>query len=258
MSSIHPTAIVSSKAKIGKNVTILPYTIIEDDVEIGDDCLIGPSAVLYNGARIGNRVKIYQSASVAHIPQDLKFGNEESLFIVGDDTVIHEFVTLHRGTKETGFSKVGSNCLLMAYSHVAHDTVIGDKCILANGVQVAGHVEIEEQVIIGGMTPVHQFCKIGQHAMIGGGFRVTQDVPPYILSAGEPLQYTGLNVIGLRRRGFSNADIDSLKKVYGHIYSKSLNISQAKEKIIEEFGDHPLVKNVLDFIGNSKRGLVGK
>ena len=258
MSSIHPTAVVSSRAKIGKNVTILPYTIIEDDVEIGDDCLIGPSAVLYNGARIGNRVKIYQSASVAHVPQDLKFGNEESLFIVGDDTVIHEFVTLHRGTKETGFSKVGNNCLLMAYSHVAHDTVIGDKCILANGVQIAGHVEIEEQVIIGGMTPVHQFCKIGQHAMIGGGFRVVQDVPPFILTAGEPLEYNGLNVIGLRRRGFSNTDIDTLKKVYGYIYSNSLNISQAKEKVTDEFGDHPLVKTVLNFLAGSKRGLVGK
>lgn len=258
MSSIHPTAVVSGRAKIGNNVTILPYTIIEDDVEIGDDCLIGPSAVLYNGARIGNRVKIYQSASVAHVPQDLKFGNEESLFIVGDNTVIHEFVTLHRGTKETGFSKVGKNCLLMAYSHVAHDTVIGDDCILANGVQIAGHVEIEEKVIIGGMTPVHQFCKIGRHAMVGGGFRVVQDVPPYILTAGEPLEFNGLNVIGLRRRGFSNSDIDILKKVYGMIYSKSLNISQAKEKILKEFGNHSLVSTVLEFIGRSKRGLVGK
>ncbi len=258
MSSIHPTAVVSGRAKIGNNVTISPYSIIEDDVEIGDDCLIGPDAVLYNGARIGNRVKIYQSASVAHIPQDLKFGNEESLFIVDDDTIIHEFVTLHRGTKETGFSKVGKNCLLMAYSHVAHDTVIGDNCILANGVQIAGHVEIEEKVIIGGMTPVHQFCKIGKHAMIGGGFRVTQDVPPYILTAGEPLEYNGLNVIGLRRRGFSNSDIDTLKKVYGIIYSKSYNMSQAIKKIGEEFGENPLAKIVLDFIGESKRGLVGK
>jgi UDP-N-acetylglucosamine acyltransferase len=258
MSSIHPTAVVSGRAKIGNNVTISPYSIIEDDVEIGDDCLIGPAAVLYNGARIGNRVKIYQSASVAHIPQDLKFGNEESLFIVDDDTIIHEFVTLHRGTKETGFSKVGKNCLLMAYSHVAHDTVIGDNCILANGVQIAGHVEIEEKVIIGGMTPVHQFCKIGKHAMIGGGFRVTQDVPPYILTAGEPLEYNGLNVIGLRRRGFSNSDIDTLKKVYGIIYSKSYNMSQAIKKIGEEFGENPLAKIVLDFIGESKRGLVGK
>ena len=258
MNNIHPAAIVSGKAKLGNNITIFPYAIIEDDVEIGEDCLIGPHAVIYNGARIGNRVKIHQSASVAHTPQDLKFGNEESLFIIDDDTVIHEFVTLHRGTKETGFSRIGKNCLLMAYSHVAHDSVIGNNCILANGVQIAGHVLIEDWVIIGGMTPVHQFCIVGQHSMIGGGFRIVQDVPPYILAANEPLEFEGVNVIGLRRRGFANEDILTLKKVYGYIYSKSLNVSQAKEKVLNEFGDNKYVKNVLEFLSRSKRGLVGK
>ncbi len=258
MNNIHPTAIVGSKAKLGNNITILPYAVIEDNVVIGDDCLIGPHAVLYNGARIGNRVKIHQSASVAHVPQDLKFGNEESLFIVGDDTVIHECVTLHRGTKETGFSKVGSNCLLMAYSHVAHDCVIGNNCIFANGVQIGGHVTIEDYVIIGGMTPVHQFCKIGQHTMVGGGFRVVQDVPPYVLAAKEPLSYEGLNVIGLRRRGFSNEDISILKKAYGFIYDGTYNLTQAKAKLSEEFPEHPLVKNILGFLNNSKRGIIGR
>ncbi len=258
MNNIHSTAIVSSKAELGNNITILPYAIIEDNVKIGDDCLIGPHAVIYNGARIGNRVKIYQSASIAHSPQDLKFGNEETFFYVGDDTVIHEFVTLHRGTKETGFSKVGNNCLLMAYAHVAHDCVIGDNCILANGVQIAGHVTIEDYVIIGGLTPVHQFCIVGQHSMIGGGFRAVQDVPPYILAASEPLKYSGLNVIGLRRRGFSNEDIFTLKKAYTYIYDNSLNLTQAKNKISEELGEHPLVKNVLQFLGKSKRGIIGK
>ena len=258
MNKIHPTAIVGKKAELGNNITILPYTVIEDNVEIGDDCIIGPHAVLYNGARIGKRVKINQSASVAHIPQDLKFGNEESLFIVGDDTVIHEFVTLHRGTKDTGFSRVGSNCLLMAYSHVAHDCEIGNNCIFANGVQIGGHVTIEDYVIIGGMTPVHQFCKVGQHAMVGGGYRVVQDIPPYILAAKEPLGYEGLNVVGLRRRGFSNDDIFTLKKAYGYIYSGSNNLSQARVKLEEEFPGHPLVKNILDFINNSKRGIIGR
>ncbi len=258
MNTIHSTAIVSSKAKLGDNNIILPYTIIEDDVEIGNDCIIGPHAVLYNGARIGNRVKIYQSASVAHIPQDLKFGNEKSLFIIDDDTVIHEFATLHRGTKDTGFSKIGKNCLLMAYAHVAHDSVIGDNCILANGVQIAGHVTIEDYVIIGGLTPVHQFCIVGQHSMLGGGFRAVQDVPPYILAANEPLRFEGLNIIGLRRRGFANDDIYALKKAYSYIYSKKLNVSQAKEIIQRELGDNKYVKNVLDFISKSKRGLVGK
>jgi UDP-N-acetylglucosamine acyltransferase len=258
MNTIHHTAIVSSKAELGDNVTILPFTIVEDNVEIGDDCTIGPNAVVYNGARIGKRVRIHQSASVSNVPQDLKFANEESLFIIGDDTVIRECVTLHRGTKETGFSRVGNNCLLMAYSHVAHDCTIGNHCILSNGVQIAGHVTIEDYVIIGGMTPVHQFCMVGQHAMVGGGFRVVQDLPPYILAANEPLEYKGVNLIGLRRRGFLLSDIEALKKAYGYIYSNSLNVSQAKEKIMNELGDNELVKNVLDFLGKSKRGLVGK
>jgi UDP-N-acetylglucosamine acyltransferase len=258
MNTIHPTAIVSSKAELGNNITILPYAIIEDNVVIGDDCTIGPGAVIYNGARIGNRVRIHQSASVANVPQDLKFGNEESLFIIDDDTIIREFVTLHRGTKDTGFSRIGKNCLLMAYAHVAHDSVIGNNCILSNGVQIAGHVTLEDYVIIGGLSPVHQFCIIGQHAMIGGGFRAVQDVPPYILAANEPLEYKGLNLVGLRRRGFLLSDIEALKKAYGYIYSKSLNVSQAKEKIINELGDSAVIKNVLEFLGKSKRGLIGK
>jgi UDP-N-acetylglucosamine acyltransferase len=258
MNTIHPTAIVSSKAELGNNITVHPYAIIEDNVKIGDNCTIGPNAVIYNGARIGNRVRIHQSASVANVPQDLKFADEESLFIIGDDTVIREFVTLHRGTKDTGFSQVGNNCLLMAYSHVAHDCKIGNNCILSNGVQIAGHVTIEDYVIIGGLTPVHQFCIVGQHAMIGGGFRAVQDVPPYILAANEPLEYKGLNLVGLRRRGFLLTDIDALKKAYGYIYSNSFNVSQAKEKILCELGDNLVVKNVLDFLAKSKRGLIGK
>ena len=256
--NIHPTAIVSKKATIRKNIKVSAYAIIEDDVEIGDDCNIVPHVVIYNGARIGNRVTIHQASSIAHIPQDLKFDNEYSLFYIGDDTKIHEFVTLHRGTKETGFSKVGKNCLLMAYAHVAHDSVLGDNCILANGVQIAGHVIIDENVIIGGFTPVHQFCKIGKHSMIGGGFRVTQDVPPFILAANEPLKYKGLNLLGLKRNGFSNEDINSLKKTYQYIYSTSLNISQAKEKIKKELADNKYVKDVLTFLDRSNRGLIGK
>lgn len=258
MNNIHPTAIVSNKAQIGENVTIFPYAIIEDNVVIGDDCVIGPHAVLYNGARLGNRVKIHQSASVAHVPQDLKFGNEESLFVIGDDTVVHEFVTLHRGTKDTGLSKIGKNCLLMAYSHVAHDVVVGDNCILANGVQLAGHVTLEDYVIIGGLTPVHQFCIVGQHAMVGGGFRAVQDIPPFILAASEPLKFSGLNVIGLRRRGFSNDDISTLKKAYGYLYGNTFNVSQAKQKITEELGDNKYVQSLIEFLNMSKRGIIGK
>ena len=258
MQNIHPTAIISPKAKLGDNITVHAYAIIHDDVEIGNDCLIGPHAVLYNGARLGNRVKIHQAASIAHVPQDLGFKNEHSLFIIDDDTTIHEFVTCHRGTKSTGFSKIGKNCLLMAYAHVAHDTTVGNNCILANAVQLAGHVVIEDYVIIGGLSGVHQFCKVGQHSMTGGTFKITQDLPPFILAAHHPLKFSGLNVIGLRRRGFTPADITALKKFYNIIYDNSLNLSQAVLKAEAELDDNKFVKQALEFIKSSKRGLVGK
>ncbi len=256
MNNIHPTAFISEKAKIGENVTIGPFAVIYDDVEIGNDCKIGPHATIYDGARIGNNVTIYQSASIAHVPQDLKFSKESTQFYIGDNTTIHEFATLHRGTKETGESRIGKNCLLMAYSHVGHDVQIGDNCILANGVQIGGHVHIEDFVIIGGMTPVHQFSMIGKHAMVGGGFRVVQDVPPFVLAGGEPLRYSGLNVVGLRRRGFKNEEIETLKKAYHLIYNSGLNLTAGKEKVQTEFGDDPLVQSVLEFINKSKRSII--
>ena len=257
MNQIHQTAVVSGKAKLGDNLIISPFVVIQDDVEIGDNCYIGPSAVIYNGARIGNNVKIHQCAAVSNIPQDLSFAGEDSVFIIGDNTVVREYVTLHRGTKVTGKSSVGNNCLLMAYAHVAHDCCVGNNCIIVNSVQLGGHVTVGDYAIIGGGTVVHQFSKIGQHSMTGGGFRVTQDVPPYILAAHEPLQFTGLNIVGLRRRGFSNEDIQILKAAYGLLYNKKLNVAQAKQAIAEEYGNNPLVQNVLDFIENSKRGMVG-
>jgi len=258
MNKIHPTAIISKNASIGNDIIVAPYVIIEDGTEIGNNCEIGPHAVLYRGARLGNKVKIKQAVSVAHVPQDLKFGGEDSLFIIGHNTVIHEYVTLHRGTKETGKSQIGKNCLLMAYCHVAHDCSIGDNCIIANTVQIAGHVHIEDWVILGGIVSVHQFVIIGQHSMIGATSYITQDVPPYIIVAGTPAKYFGLNVIGLRRRGFSNEDIGTLKEAYNYLYDKSLNISQAKAKIDAELSDNKHVKNVLDFLERSKRGISGK
>ncbi|MFH1196106.1 MAG: acyl-ACP--UDP-N-acetylglucosamine O-acyltransferase [bacterium] len=258
MSAIHPTAIVSPNAKIGNNILISPYVVIEDDVEIGDDCWIGPHTVIYNGARIGQRVKIHQSVSVANVPQDLKFGNDITYFYIGDDTVVREFATLHRGTNATGFSKVGKKCLLMAYTHIAHDCVIGNNCILANNVQMGGHCHIEDWVIIGGMTGIHQFSNIGQHAMIGAAGQVASDVPPYILTGRDPFKFAGLNVIGLRRRGFSNEDISTIKEAYRLLYLSGMNFGQAKEKIEAELGEHPMVKNILNFINNSKRGILRK
>ncbi len=258
MSDIHPTAYVSPAAQIGENIKIGPYTIIEDDVIIGNDCIIGPSVSIYNGARIGNNVKIYQGASVSNHPQDLKFANEESTFEIGDGTIVREFATLHRGTIESGKSVVGKNCLLMAYSHVAHDCVVGDNCILANLVQLGGHVHLGDWVILGGGSMVHQFGKIGKHAMVGGGYRVIADVPPFVLTAGEPLKYNGLNTIGLRRRGFSNDEIFTIKDIYSLIFSQELNLSQAKEKVKEKYGDDKNAITVLKFLEESTRGIIKK
>ncbi len=258
MNTIHPTALVSNKAKIGDNNIIYPFTIIEDDVEIGNDCEIGPNAVLYNGARIANRVKIYQGASVAHKPQDLKFGNEVTYFYVGDDTVIHEFVTLHRGTKETGLSRIGKNCLLMAYSHVAHDCIIGNNVILSNAVQIAGHVHVEDWVTMGGTSAVHQFCNVGKHAMIGANAMAVKDVPPFVMSGRFPIKYEGLNKVGLRRRGFSEEDILMIKKTYDLIYNSGLNVSQAAVRIETELGNNTYVQEILSFIRASKRGIIGR
>lgn len=257
MNNIHPTAIVSPKAILGDNNIIGPHAIIEDNVEIGNNCNIGPFAVIYPGARIKNNVTIHQSASVANVPQDLSFSGEDTILIIDDNTTIREFAALHRGTKATGQTYIGKSCFIMAYSHVAHDDYIGDHCILANAVQLAGHVHLEDWVTIGGGTVVHQFCNIGQQVMIGGGNKVTQDVPPFVLAADWPLRFVSLNIIGLRRRGFSNENIQTLKQVYGILYNKSYNLSQAKELIQKEFGTNEYAQTTLQFLAQSKRGIIG-
>lgn len=258
MKNIHPTAIVKPEAKLGENIVVGPYAIIEDDVEIGNDCVIGAHAVLYGGARLGNRVKIFQGASVANLPQDLKFAGEPTLFIIGDDTVVREFAALHRGTLETGKSQIGKNCLLMAYSHIPHDCIVGDNCIIANAVQIGGHSHIEDWVIIGGLAGLHQFSRVGEHSMIAGAAKITQDVPPYILAVNNPAEFGGLNVVGLRRRGFKTEDIQTIKEAYKYLYDKSLNVSQAVEVIESKFGENIYVRKVLNFLSGTKRGIVGK
>jgi len=258
MSNIHRSAIVSTKAQIGENISIGSYSLVEENVVIGNNCIIGPNVCIYNGARIGNNVKIYQGASVSNHPQDLKFDNEESIFKIGDGSVIREFATLHRGTIESGISKVGKNCLLMAYSHVAHDCIIGDNCILANLVQLGGHVHLDDWVILGGGSMVHQFGKVGKHVMVGGGYRIVTDVPPFVLAAGDPLSYNGLNTIGLRRRGYSNKDISTIKDIYSVIFSSDLNLTQAIEKVKELYPDDTNANAILKFLELSTRGIIKK
>lgn len=253
---VHPAAVVDPGAKIGENVSIGPYTIVADNVEIGSGTRIDSNARICYGARIGRDCRIFHGAVIGEIPQDLKFTGEESIAVIGDRTKIREYATIHRGTKDREKTEVGSDCLLMAYSHVAHDCIIGDHVIMANTVQLAGHVTIHDWAYIGGMVGVHQFTHIGKHAFIGGGFRCTQDVPPYILAAGEPLKFSGLNVVGLRRRGFSNDTIGQLKEAYRLIYRSEFNISQALEQIQSGFELSEEIGEVVSFIQQSKRGIV--
>ncbi len=205
---------------------------------------------------IGNNCKIFHGAVLGEVPQDLKFDEEKSQLIIGNFTTIREYCTLNRGTNATGKTMIGDNCLLMAYVHVAHDCKIGNHSIIANTVQIGGHVEIGHHVTVGGMTPIHQFCKVGDYSFTGGGFRIVQDVPPYILAMNEPLQYSGLNVIGLRRQKFSAELRKNLKSAYGFIYQSSLNITQATKKIEKEFKSSPEIQNILKFIEKSNRGLI--
>jgi len=256
MSDIHPSAIVSPKAELGANVSVGPYSIIEDDVTIGDGAVVASNALIASGARIGQNVKIHHGAVIATQPQDLKFGGEKSTAVIGDGTVIREYATINRGTVARGETTVGKDCLLMAYSHVAHDCLLGDNVIMANSVNLAGHIEIGDFAILGGVLPVHQFVKIGAHAMIGGGFRVQQDVCPYALVAGYPLRVVGLNSIGLKRRGFKSDVLRTLEKTFKLLFFSDLNTTQALERIQSEVELTPEVQLIIDFVNKSDRGLI--
>ncbi len=255
MATIHETAIIGKNVLLGEDVTIGPYTIIRDNVKIGDRTRIDAQALIGDLVTIGKDCRVFHSAVIGEDNQDLKYNGEKTETIIGDRTTIREFCTIHRGTDDKWKTVVGADCLLMAYAHVAHDVVVGDKVILANNATLAGHVEVGEYAIIGGLTAVHQFCKIGKHTMIGGCYRVIKDVPPYVIAAGEPMRYAGLNVIGLRRRKFSKEAIKELKQSYKLLLKSDLNVSDAVKKIQET--DHGQeVQNVLDFIEKSDRGII--
>ncbi len=252
---IHPTAIVDPEAELGENVTIGPFSIIERNVRIGDGSGIASSALVASGARIGRHVQIHHGAVIGTKPQDLKFMGEETTAEIGDNTVIREFVTVNRGTKDRLRTVVGSGCLLMAYVHVAHDCRLGDNVILANAVNLGGHVTIDDWAIVGGIVPVHQFVRIGKHAMIGGGFRVTQDVCPYALMAGYPLRVLAVNHVGLSRRGFSEDTIGTLKRVFKILFRSRLNTAQALSRIEKEVEMIPEIVEIMDFFKASERGV---
>lgn len=248
--------ILSSNAKVGKDLKIKQFSTIEDDVVIGDNVEIGSCALIADGARIGNNVKIFHGASIGTVPQDLKFEGEQTTVEIGDGTVVREFVTLNRATNHSKRTIIGKNCFIMAYAHVAHDCRIGDNVILANGIQMGGHVEIGDWVIVGGLVAIHQFVKIGMHAMIGGGFRVVKDVPPYVLAGSLPLRFEGINLVGLRRRGFTHEQIRNISDTYDLLYKSGLNVSDAVVEIESQMKDNPEAKSITDFIKESKRGII--
>ena len=253
---IHPTALVSPTARIGANVNIGPFCVIEDKVIIKSGCSINSFVHISNNTHIGKDCQIFQGSVIGEIPQDLKYGGEETKLIVGDRTKIREFCTINKGTKANGETVIGNDVLLMAYVHIAHDCIIGDNVILANGVQLGGHVEIGDWVTVGGMTPVHQFTKIGCHSFIGGGYRIVQDIPPYILAMGEPLKYAGINSIGLRRRNFPSDVRDLIKKIYKIIFKSKTNISDSMNLINNDYSEFKEANIIMEFIKNSSRGLI--
>lgn len=253
---IHQLAAVDKRAKIGKNVVVEPFTTIAPDVEIGAGTWIGPNVTIMDGTRIGKNCRIFPGTVISAIPQDLKFDGEDSQVIIGDNTTVRECVTINRGTKALGYTKIGKHCLLMATSHIAHDCVISDHVIIVNGCGIAGHVEIGEHTIIGGLSAVHQFSKIGKHVMVSGGTLVRKDIPPYVKVAREPMSYAGINSVGLRRRGFTNDKIFEIQKIYRYIFQMKMNVTQASTLIEKEMLPTAERDEILEFIKNSPRGIV--
>ncbi len=252
----HPYSVIHPEAIIGQNVEIGPFVTIDKNVIIGDNTVIASNVTILSGARIGKNCKIHSGAVISGVPQDLKFSGEETLAIIGDNTTIRECVTINRGTVSKGQTVVGSNCLIMAYCHAGHDCVIGNNVIMSNAVQLAGEVEIEDFAVLGGAALVHQFCKVGPHAMIQGGSRITKDIPPFSIVGREPAAFAGLNLVGLKRKGFDSAQIEEVQKVYKLIYQSGLNTTSALEKVEELIPESEVRNKIVTFIRNSSRGIV--
>ncbi len=251
-----PLAYVHPGAKIAKNVVIEPFSTIHNNVEIGEGTWIGSNVTIMSGARIGKNCTIFPGAVISAVPQDLKFGGEESTAVIGDNTTIRECVTINRGTAASGQTQVGNNCLIMAYAHVAHDCMVGNNVVIANSVALAGHVTVGNFAVIGGLAAVHQFITIGDHSMISGGSLVRKDVPPFTKAAKEPLSYVGINSVGLRRRGFSSEKIREIQDIYRTLYQKNYNNSQALDIIEAEMAATPERDEIIHFVRNSSRGIM--
>lgn len=253
---IHPHTYIHPNAKLADNVKIEPFTVIHEDVEIGEGTWVSSNVTIMAGTKIGSNCRIFPGAVIGAIPQDLKFDGEKTHVEIGNYTTIRECVTINRGTNDRWVTKIGDHCLIMAYSHVAHDCFIGNHCIISNSSQLAGHVTMDDHAIIGGVSAVHQFVHIGQHTFIGGGSLVRKDVPPYIKAVKEPLSYGGVNSVGLKRRGFTINRINQILDIYRVIYNKGLNTGKALEFIEEEMAASDERDEILTFIRESTRGII--
>lgn len=255
--NIHPTAIVDPQARIARDVEIGPYAIIGPHVDIGSGSRIGPHAVITGHTRMGARNRIFQFCSIGEIPQDKKYQGEPTRLEIGDDNTVREFCTFNCGTaQDAGVTRVGNGNWFMAYVHLAHDCQIGSNTIFANNAQLAGHVHVGDHVILGGYTGVHQFCRIGAHSITGIGTVVLQDVPPYITASGDTAKPYGVNVEGLKRRGFSAGTVTKLKRAYKTLYRSGLTLEQARRELGRQAVDCPEVQVIVEFLAGASRGIV--
>lgn len=253
--AVHPSAIIDATAVLAPDVRIGPFAVIGPDVIIGPGTRIDPHVVIERDTVIGGDCRIHSGAVLGGDPQDLKYSGERTQLVVGDRTVIREYATLNRGTKSSGRTVVGTDCLIMAYVHIAHDCDIGNHVVLANAVNMGGHIVVEDWAVVGGVTAVHQFARIGTHAIVGGASAVRKDVPPYVKAAGNPLSLFGLNTLGLERRGFSDEVRQELRRAYRLLFQSRLNVSQAVARARAELAPLPEVTHLLDFIEQSTRGI---
>jgi len=252
---VHPTALIDPSAELAPGVVVGPYSIVGPGVRVGARTRIGSHVLIERDTTVGEECTIHQGAVLGTDPQDLKYMGEPTVLVVGDRTVIREYATLNRGTIASGVTRVGSDCMLMAYTHVAHDCHLGDHVILSNAVNMAGHVTIDDWAIVGGLTPIHQFVRIGAHAFVGGATRVAKDVPPYVKAAGSPMELYGLNSVGLQRRGFSEEVRRELKRAYRLFFASNHNVAQALARSREELRAIPEVEVFLSFFENTERGV---
>jgi UDP-N-acetylglucosamine acyltransferase len=252
---IHETAVIHPGARLGNDVEIGPYVVIGENVLIGDGTKIGAHVVIDGWTSIGKNCVIFSGASIGAEPQDLKFRGEKSYVFIGDNTKIRESATVNRATGEGEETRIGSNCLLMAYTHVAHNCVVGNNVVMSNAATLAGHVEVEDRAIIGGLAGVHQFVKIGRNAMIGGASKVVQDVPPFVIVDGHPARVAGLNSVGIARAGISELSRHNLKKAYKILYRSGLSLTQAIAVMEQELESCDEVEHLLRFLRNAERGI---